>query len=96
MDNLLSYVSIGVMILISMICMVAIIINSIRLQNCALQEAQKKREGPWIDRIWELLKNTAPIFFFKFYIQEVDKYGYKHEARTFRQKPMVDQQTPIL
>ena len=47
MDSLLSYVSIGVMILISMICMAAIVINSVRLQNYALQEAQKKREGPW-------------------------------------------------
>ena len=47
MEVLLEYAQIGILILVSLICMVGVVINSIRLQNRALAEAEKQKHLPW-------------------------------------------------
>jgi len=47
MEALLEYAQIGILILVSLICVIGLVINSVRLQNQALAEAEKRKNMPW-------------------------------------------------
>lgn len=47
MADIIDVAMLGALILVSMICMALLVINNIRLQNYALKQMEKQKQGPW-------------------------------------------------